>query len=206
MSPLIIKRLPLLILGAVSLVLFGAGALQATSVLPLDAAQLSDQAEIVFAGTAVKSEVVLSQNGSYPYTFVTFTVDELVKGWTLEKQISLRFDGGDVNGFRREDRRNARVSGGREVSSFRPRQRHARMSSPGLVAGAISLQSRSGLGEVDPGRLGWQRCERDQGWAVSACDTRSIGGGYHGSLERRGEGFFPGCCAAPSGHGEGVTG
>lgn len=84
---------------AVALMLFGAARpAEATTVLPMDAARLSDRAEIVFTGTAVRSTVVLSKDGAEPYTFVTFDVHEVLKGWTLGRQLTLRFSGGEIGG------------------------------------------------------------------------------------------------------------
>jgi hypothetical protein len=84
---------------AVALMLFGAARpAEATTVPPMDAAKLADRAEIVFTGTAVRSTVVLSKDGAEPYTFVTFDVHEVLKGWTLDRQLTLRFSGGEIGG------------------------------------------------------------------------------------------------------------
>jgi hypothetical protein len=84
---------------ALALLLFSAArSAEATTVLPMDVAQLSDRAEIVFTGTAVQSTVALSKDGSEPYTFVTFNVHEVLKGWTLGRQLTLRFTGGEIGG------------------------------------------------------------------------------------------------------------
>jgi hypothetical protein len=84
------------LVAAVVFALFGAGSrLEATIVLPMNAAELSDQAELVFTGTAMQTRVVRSQDGN-PYTFVTFTVRDVLKGWTMDRQIALRFAGGEI--------------------------------------------------------------------------------------------------------------
>jgi len=83
-------------LAVIAFALFGAGSrVEATTVVPMDVAELSDQAELVFTGTALKTRVVLSEDGE-PYTFVTFAVHDLLKGWTMERQIDLRFSGGET--------------------------------------------------------------------------------------------------------------
>jgi hypothetical protein len=85
-----------LLLAAIAFVLFGAsGRIEATTLVPMDAAELADQAELVFTGTAVQSRVVLSKDGD-PYTFVTFAVHDVLKGWTLERQLALRLSGGET--------------------------------------------------------------------------------------------------------------
>jgi hypothetical protein len=82
---------------AVALMLFGAARpAEATTVPPMDAAKLSDRAEIVFTGTVARSMVVLSKEGTEPYTFVTFDVHDVLKGWTLGRQLTLRFSGGEI--------------------------------------------------------------------------------------------------------------
>ena len=84
------------LLAAIAFVLFGAGSrIEATTLIPMDAADLADQAELVFTGTAVQSRVVLSKDGD-PYTFVTFAVHDVLKGWTMERQLALRFSGGET--------------------------------------------------------------------------------------------------------------
>jgi len=81
---------------AIALALFGASSrVEATTVIPMDVAELSDQADLVFTGTALKTRVVRAEDGD-PYTFVTFAVHDLLKGWTMERQIDLRFSGGDT--------------------------------------------------------------------------------------------------------------
>jgi hypothetical protein len=91
-----IRGLRMAVLAAIVVALAGSRA-EATTIVRMDAAELSDQAELVFTGTPVQSRVVLSKDGE-PYTFVTFTVHDVLKGWTLERQLALRFDGGETSG------------------------------------------------------------------------------------------------------------
>ncbi|HKI01001.1 MAG TPA: hypothetical protein VKK31_03390 [Thermoanaerobaculia bacterium] len=90
-----LNALRCVVVAATSLVLGSAGSrLEATTVLPMDVTELSDQADFVFTGTTLQTEVLLSKDGSFPFTFVTFAVDDVLKGKTKERQITLRFDGG----------------------------------------------------------------------------------------------------------------
>jgi hypothetical protein len=60
----------------------------------MDAAALVDGAELIFVGTAVHAETVTSEDGTFPYTLVTFTVDEALKGATDQNEITLELAGG----------------------------------------------------------------------------------------------------------------
>lgn len=73
-------------------------AAQATTLRPLDAGQLVDRAELVFTGMVLGSEVVLTPEDAFPFTFVTFRVDEVLKGKVEGRQLTLRFPGGEVGG------------------------------------------------------------------------------------------------------------
>ncbi len=69
---------------------------QATTMVPVDADELVDAAGLIFTGTAVHHEVVLSQDGRFPFTFVTFRVEETFKGRVQHQELTLRFHGGRV--------------------------------------------------------------------------------------------------------------
>lgn len=71
----------------------GAGA---TTLPPMDLEDLADQAGLIFTGTAVHSEVVLSKDGKFPFTFVTFRVEETLKGAVRNGELTLRLHGGVV--------------------------------------------------------------------------------------------------------------
>ncbi|HYO16494.1 MAG TPA: hypothetical protein VE685_25130 [Thermoanaerobaculia bacterium] len=68
----------------------------ATTLPPMDLEDLADQAGLIFTGTAVHSEVVLSKDGKFPFTFVTFQVEETLKGAVRNGELTLRFHGGVV--------------------------------------------------------------------------------------------------------------
>ena|GEM_PF-1306486 len=74
------------------------GWLNSTTLVPLDLGGLADQAELVFTGQAIGSESLASKDGTTAFTFVTFTVNEVLKGSTPGKEITLRFEGGDLGG------------------------------------------------------------------------------------------------------------
>jgi hypothetical protein len=75
-----------------------ASSVRATTIVPLDAAALADQAELIFTGTAVHSEVVLSQDGTFPFTYITFRVDEALKGGVKNDELTLAVPGAEVEG------------------------------------------------------------------------------------------------------------
>lgn len=68
---------------------------QATVVPRFDAGKLADQSALVFVGTVVDHQAAVTRDGLYPYTFVTFNVEDVLKGES-DLQLTLRFDGGPV--------------------------------------------------------------------------------------------------------------
>lgn len=68
----------------------------ATSVLPVDAGQAVDEAELIFTGQVIDVEMVSSGDGLFPFTFVTFSVDQTLKGAADANHLTMRFDGGDL--------------------------------------------------------------------------------------------------------------
>jgi hypothetical protein len=79
--------------GLLVLLLSVTPAVRATTLVARDLGQLADRAQAVFTGTAVHRETVLSQDGSFPFTFVTFEVESVLKGET-DPHVTLRFHGG----------------------------------------------------------------------------------------------------------------
>jgi hypothetical protein len=80
-----------------SLLLLSALAAGATSVIPVDVATMVDRAELIFVGTVIGSESVPTADGSYAFTYVTFDVEQTLKGIARGgKTITLRFAGGQV--------------------------------------------------------------------------------------------------------------
>lgn len=73
---------------------FSAGA---TTLPPVDLGKLVDDADLIFVGTVIGSESVPTADGSYAFTYVTFDIDQALKGVSRSgKTITLRFAGGVV--------------------------------------------------------------------------------------------------------------
>lgn len=72
-----------------------AGAAEATTLVAKTAADLVDEAQVIFTGTAVFREVVPAKDG-FPFTFVTFDVHETFKGRVEKGELTLRFHGGEL--------------------------------------------------------------------------------------------------------------
>ncbi len=72
----------------------------ATTMPSLDLEDISGRAELIVTGTAVSREVVPSRDGRYPFTFVTFQVEEVLKGKVSDRRLKLRFDGGELGNER----------------------------------------------------------------------------------------------------------
>ena len=56
---------------------------------------LTDRSALVFVGTVVERQVAVSDDGLFPSTYVTFDVEEVLKG-EADRRLTLRFDGGPV--------------------------------------------------------------------------------------------------------------
>lgn len=89
------KRNVLLFAGLLTLLLTW-GRAGATTLVQMELEELADQADLVFVGTAIRSEVALSIDGKSPFTFVTFQVQEEIKGRSERRELTLRFHGGPV--------------------------------------------------------------------------------------------------------------
>jgi len=67
----------------------------ASTVLPVDLGSMVDRADLIFVGTVLSSESVPTTDGSYAFTYVTFDVDQALKGISRSgKTFTLRFAGG----------------------------------------------------------------------------------------------------------------
>jgi hypothetical protein len=55
---------------------------------------LSGRAELIVTGAAVSRAVVPSGDGRYPFTFVTFEIDEILKGGYRDRQPGAHGGGG----------------------------------------------------------------------------------------------------------------
>jgi hypothetical protein len=72
------------------------GVAGATTLVAKTAADLVDEAQVIFTGTAVYREVVPSKDGRFPFTFVTFDVHGTFKGRVPDGELTLRFHGGEL--------------------------------------------------------------------------------------------------------------
>jgi hypothetical protein len=68
----------------------------ATVVKPLDLTQLTNQADLIFRGKVLAIESRWDEQRSKIWTFVTFSVDEVIKGSYEEKEITLKLPGGAI--------------------------------------------------------------------------------------------------------------
>lgn len=89
-----------IVVGAVALLaLLPAAPATGTTVVRLELDQLVDQAEGIFTGQAVHSEVVPSRDGDSLFTFVTFEVESALKGVFPGRHLTLRLHGGELEGL-----------------------------------------------------------------------------------------------------------
>lgn len=77
-----------------SLLLAATVHVHALTVTPIDVATQVDRAELIFVGTVLDVQSVPVKDGSYAYTYVTFDVEETLKGAANAPTLTLRFDGG----------------------------------------------------------------------------------------------------------------
>ncbi len=67
----------------------------ATTLPAVDLGTLADRAELIFVGTVTSVESVPTKDGNYAFTYVTFDIDQALKGIARSgKTITLRFAGG----------------------------------------------------------------------------------------------------------------
>lgn len=93
------KTVPIVVGTAVALLaLLPAPPATGTTVVRLELDQLVDQAEGIFTGQAVHSEVVPSRDGHSLFTFVTFEVESALKGVFPGRHLTLRLHGGELEG------------------------------------------------------------------------------------------------------------
>jgi len=70
----------------------------ATSLYSLSIDEVAGDAELVFQGTVVNRESRIDTASGIIHTYVTFSVEEVIKGEYTGDQLELRFTGGEVNG------------------------------------------------------------------------------------------------------------
>lgn len=79
-----------------ALLLAAAVHVHASTVIPTDVATQVDRADLIFIGTVIGSESVPVRDGSFAYTYVTFDVEETLKGSTAGPVLTLRIAGGQA--------------------------------------------------------------------------------------------------------------
>jgi hypothetical protein len=87
---------PIFELGLAIAALTAAYVVQATTVIRLNLSRLVDQADLIFVGKSISQEVVPTRDGKFPFTFVTFSVEQVLKGSTKDRSLTLRLVGGQI--------------------------------------------------------------------------------------------------------------
>ena len=77
--------------------ILGASNSRATTLLEMDIDSVAGQAELIFIGSVIASESIQDINGQYR-TYVSFQVQEVLKGSYPGDTLELSFLGGNVNG------------------------------------------------------------------------------------------------------------
>ncbi len=80
------------------LLAFGSAPTLATTIAPVDAGVLIDQSRIIFVGTAVHEEAALTGDRAFPFTLVTFKVEDLLKGSAANRELTIALPGGPIDG------------------------------------------------------------------------------------------------------------
>lgn len=80
----------------VLLLLLAAIPIRASSVIPTDVARQVDEADLIFIGTVISTESVPVKDESFAFTYVTFGIEETLKGAADAPLVTLRFAGGKV--------------------------------------------------------------------------------------------------------------
>jgi hypothetical protein len=68
---------------------------RASVVIPIDVVTQADEADLIFIGTVIGTESVPVKDGTFAYTYVTFHVEEMLKG-ASGPTLALRVAGGQV--------------------------------------------------------------------------------------------------------------
>lgn len=73
--------------------------LRASSVIPTDVVRQVDEADLIFVGTVLGTEAVPTKDGSFAHTYVTFSVDETLKGSASGASLTVRVAGGRIGPY-----------------------------------------------------------------------------------------------------------
>ncbi len=82
-----------------ALLLVAAVHLRASTVIPVDVVAQVDEADLIFVGTVLETKSVPVKDGSFAYTYVTFAVDETLKGSASGASLTLRVAGGQAGQY-----------------------------------------------------------------------------------------------------------
>lgn len=82
------------------LLLVAAVRVQAMTVFPIDVAKQVDEADLIFIGTVVDDQSVPVKDRTFAFTYVTFLVEETLKGSVDGGAVTLRFAGGKAGPVR----------------------------------------------------------------------------------------------------------
>jgi hypothetical protein len=81
-----------------SLLLTAAVYVHASTVIPIDVAAQVDEADLIFIGTVVGMENVPVKDGTFAFTYVTFHIEETLKGSASAAPLTRRVAGGKARG------------------------------------------------------------------------------------------------------------
>lgn len=81
---------------SLALAVLGIVPIRGTTIIPIDSRSLIDQSRIIFVGTAVHEEVALTGDRSFPFTLITFKVEESLKGSAANQELTVAFPGGPL--------------------------------------------------------------------------------------------------------------
>jgi hypothetical protein len=68
----------------------------ASTVVPIDVATQVDEADLIFIGTVVGTESAAVKDNTFAYTYVTFAIEETLKGAADGPMVTLRVAGGRI--------------------------------------------------------------------------------------------------------------
>jgi hypothetical protein len=85
-------------LWAISALIWGSNAAQATTLLGMDIDQIVNQAELIFEGEVIERKAFQDASSGIINTYITFKVVEVIKGSAGGGTLELKFAGGEFEG------------------------------------------------------------------------------------------------------------
>jgi hypothetical protein len=86
------------LLWAISALMLGSAAAQATTLLGMDIDQIANQAELIFEGEVIERRAFQDSSSGIINTYITFRVVEVIKGSASGDMLELKFAGGEFAG------------------------------------------------------------------------------------------------------------